>query len=125
MIVGVVLLALLAFAVFSLQSWRASALSQVERLYLLMSGVPVILTFLLPAAVSLRGGAAPTRAWLNGASQAGVALSAAMFVAGLYLLWKRQGRAESMDSRLALAVLLASLPMLLLGVVLLLYLPWT
>jgi hypothetical protein len=30
-----------------------------------------------------------------------------------------------MDSRLALAVLLASLPMLLLGVVLLLYLPWT
>jgi len=103
-------------------SAAAAPLDSVERLYLFASPVPVVVAFVLPGAISsLMDGPGSTRPWGVWLSAAGGWLSLAMVLSGVVLLARRQARDDGWDRRLLLGLLVAALPAVLIGLVVLMY----
>jgi hypothetical protein len=120
-LVGVILLGGLV-----LTGGQVGALTAAERTYLLCAPLPVLLTFVVPAAFSLLlHDPAGTRPWSDRVSAAGVWLSGGMLLVGLVLLGLRRSRKNPPDRRLLVALLIATIPALLFGVLIFLYLPWS
>lgn len=122
MITVALLLILLGLSWFLLAGFQVGSLTALERVYLWLSPVPVLLAVGVSIAVTvLRLDSASTRVWSNRLSAAGVWLSVSMILAGLALMGRRHGRGHIREGRLAAGLFLAGIPALLTAIVVLLY----
>lgn len=120
-LVGVILLGGLLFT-----SGKAGPLTRAERTYLLCAPLPVLLAFVVPAGISLLfNDPVGARPWSVRVSATGAWLSGALLLVGLVLLGLRRSRGNPADRRLLMALLIATIPAFLVGIVMFLYLSWS
>lgn len=123
MISVAMLLVALGLSWFLLAGFRTGSLTGLERGYLFLSPLPVILALGVPLALTILrvdSNAAPPLS--NGLTVAGIWLSGVLVLAGLALVWRRRGRVEGPAGRMAAGIFLAAIPALLTLLVNLLYL---
>ena len=122
MIVVALLLVALGLSWFLLAGWNTAALTVLDRVFLVLSPVPVVLTIGAPLAMTvLQAGADFARLWSNRLSVAGIGLSGILLLAGLALVGRRRVRDEAPEGRLWAAIFLAGIPVFLTLLVVLLY----
>lgn len=119
--VGVLLVAI-ALSWFLLAGRAAGPLTGLERIYLVVCPLPVVLMFGVPLALEL-GRVTPesVRPWSSRLDTASIGLSAVLIAAGLALSWRRWTRGEDRKSRLTAGIFLSGIPALLTLVVGLLF----
>jgi len=119
--IGIVLL-IVAIALAALLARPAPAdLSVPERLFLWLTPVPALITFVVPAALALTRPTATGRApWADELTRAGVTLSAAFLVAAIAIGARRLRQGASLGS-VAIGSVVAGLPLLIAGLIGLLY----
>ena len=117
-----VLVVLIALVAIIVRGSAGGPLDAGERIYLIATPIPAILTFVLPGPISqlLQGRETP-RAWGVWLSATGGWLSVALIVAGTLLLVRRSGRREVWDRRLLIGLMVAALPAALIALVALMY----
>jgi len=98
----------------------------VERVYLFSTALPMLLAIVFPGLASLaitdRGGSLETqRWWSDRLLLAGLIASGALVVAGAALVWRRWWKDGVIDGRLLNGMVMASVPLLLVTTVGLLY----
>lgn len=99
-----------------------SPLSAPERAYLLLVPLPCVLALLVPA-ISGAAGASPSvpASWSNRFTFVGVCLSGLLVAAGMFLALQRSRRGATLDLRLAAGLLMAAVPLLMVGLIGILY----
>jgi hypothetical protein len=108
--VGILLVALV-LSWFLLAGRAAGPLTPLERVYLLVSPLPVLLMFGIPLTLELlRVSAADARAWNGRLDPVATGLSTALILAGVALTWRRFSRGEDRKSRLTAAIFLSGIP---------------
>jgi hypothetical protein len=89
--------------------------SRGERLYVALSPLPLVTSLLVPALVGFGGGfsGASQRAWVRGATFAGLGLSLVLAATGLYLVLRLVNRRAPWGWPLGASVVVAASPALL------------
>ena len=105
---------------------REGTLARAERVYLFSTALPMLLAIVFPGLASLaitdRGGSLETqRWWSDRLLLAGLIASGALVVAGAALVWRRWWKDGVIDGRLLNGMVMASVPLLLVTTVRLLY----
>lgn len=115
MITVAMLLVAVALAWFMLAGFRVGALTVYERIYLLLSPLPVVLSLGIPLAMTVLrlGEGRGERSWSNRLAEGAIWLSGALVLAGLALMWRHGVRNEGREGRLAAGIFLAGIPALL------------
>ena len=104
------------------RSSTAGPLDQVERIYLAVAPLPAILTLVLPGIIHTPQAATPaSRTLAAQVSVIGTWISVALTLALLLLLWRRSRRHLPWDVRILAAGLVAAMPVLMVGLIALLY----
>lgn len=106
--VGVLLVALV-LSWFLLAGRATGRLTGLERAYLIVSPLPVLLMFGVPLVKQLLR-ANPAQPRGSRLEEVSVGLSAALVLAGLALAWRRWTRGEDRKSRLTAGIFLAGIP---------------
>jgi hypothetical protein len=126
MLVLTVILVIIALAVIVGRWPVAGPLDIPERLFLFAAPIPVLLVLVLPWPVGefmrAQGSLRPWSLWLN---EVGGWLSLILAVAGAVLLGRRTRQGRAWDQRVVIAVFVAALPALLIGLVALMYALWS
>ena len=121
MVVALLLIAL-GLSWFMLAGWKAGSLTALERGYLALTPVPVILTVGVPLAMTmLREGGDVARQWSNRVSVVGICLGGVLLLAGGTLVGRRRVREENPAGRLWAGIFLAGIPVFLTLAVVVLY----
>lgn len=82
----------------------------VERAYLALSPVPLVVGLLLPAAIGFLSGFTTHKVWIDRSGWGGVVLSLVLLVVGLALIIRSVLRGERWGSPLGISVVLAAMP---------------
>jgi hypothetical protein len=124
-ITALILLGLIGLGLIMLSGRIQGPLSSWERLYFWCAPLPCVLTLLLPSFLGMqRPGDEAARLWSNRLTAAGYWLSGALILAGIWLLLARRARGQRSDLRLNAGLFLASLPVLLIALIYLLFASW-
>jgi hypothetical protein len=108
--VGILLVAL-ALSWFLLAGRGTGPLTPLERVYLVVSPLPVLLMFGIPLALELlRVSPDNARAWNGELDPVSIGLSTALILAGVALTWTRFARGGDRKSRLTAAIFLSGIP---------------
>ena len=105
---------LLVLALAMVRSSAAGPLAAAERLYLVATPIPAVLVLVLPGVMG-------SREWGMWLTEVGGWLSVVLIVVGVLLLGRRSIRGEGWDRRLLVGLFVAALPVLLVGIVALMY----
>lgn len=114
MITLLILLLSFLVIVFIVGLGPSGVLGRLERLYLMVSPVPLVFAFVLPATFVLLGMEISSPEWLQLSSQVGISLSVGLAAVGVALVWRKRVRNRIFDARMLAGVLLASIPALML-----------
>lgn len=114
MITLIILLLAFLVIVFVVGFGPAGVLGRLERLYVMVSPVPLVFAFVLPATFVLLGMEMSSPEWLQLSSEVGISLSVGLAAVGVITVWRKRVRSTTLDSRLLAGVLLASIPALML-----------
>jgi len=107
--VGILLVAL-ALSWFLLAGRGTGPLTPLERVYLVVSPLPVLLMFGIPLGRELLRANSVTRPAGSRLEAVSIGLSAVLVLAGLALTWRRWTRDEDRKSRLTAAIFLSGIP---------------
>ena len=120
--IAIGMLCLAALLLVSLISKHSShPLSLPEIVYVVLSPVPAIMTFVLPVIITWHSFEPESRRLSNTVSNAGVFVSAGLAICGVALMARRFVKNEEQEQRLIVGLVLAALPASLALMVVLLY----
>jgi hypothetical protein len=125
LLLGAVLL-VVAFAVLVRTVGGTRPASGIQRAYVMLTPLPLVLSIIVPAVVGLSVGFVGRHTvWLHGATWAGVVFSALLGLMGVVLIVQSKRRGEAWGWPLGASVVLAAMPfgVIVLGVGLM-YLVW-
>jgi hypothetical protein len=120
--IAVSALAIVVLLALVLSRSSQSRLSAPERVYLLLAPLPCVVALLVPAIIGTAG-ASPSgpASWSNRFTFIGACLSGLLVAAGMFLALQRLRRGATLDLRLAAGLLMAAVPLLMVGLIGILY----
>ncbi len=122
MIAVAVLLIALALSWFILAGGPAGSITRLERIYLLVTPLPILLMFGVSLLIETLRIPADRVRWLTSHLEpAAILLSAGLILAGMALVWRRWARDEGRKNRLVAGIFLAGIPAILAFLVVLMY----